>query len=80
MKLFQKFLILKHRLTDMRSDEQKQAKTATFIELSLILEKTVKRPLRPPELSSVWSLDDTQTEVITNLLQEARINEATRNP
>lgn len=75
MSLFQKFLIFKHRLTDTTSDEQKQAKTATFIELSLILEKTVKRPLRPPELVSVWSLDDTQTEVITNLLQEAKTHE-----
>lgn len=80
MSLFQKYLIFKRRLSGILSDELQEAKEASFIELSLLLEKRVKRSLRPPELVAVWSLDDKQTEVLTNLLEEARTHETTRNP
>lgn len=75
MNLFQKFLIFKHRLTSTVTDELQQAKEAAFFELSLTLERMLKRNLRTPELLVLWDLDIAQTEVITNLLKEAKTNE-----
>jgi hypothetical protein len=50
-------------------------KDNSFIELSIILQRGVNRSLRQSELDAVWSLDDHQTAVITNLLKEARNGE-----
>lgn len=74
MSLFQKFLIFRHRLSSIATDELQQAKEASFFELALTFERQIKRSLRPPELLAIWSLESDQTEVITNLLKEAKNN------
>lgn len=73
--MFKKFLA-----RNTPTDERKQAKDASFIALTLILGKLLDRSLTGPELSVIFSLDDEQTEVITNLLKEAKTHETTRNP
>lgn len=80
MKLFQKFLILKHRLSGILSDERKEAKDTFFIQLTLECEMLAKRPMTGAELQMLYSLDDDQTEVLHKMISEARIHEATRNP
>lgn len=62
-----------------RSDERVQAKDTSYIELSLILQRGVNRSLRKSELSTVWSLDNDQTAVLTNLLKEAKNNGEVQN-
>jgi hypothetical protein len=71
--------MFKRFLSNTSPDAQNQAKDASFIELSLILQRGVKRSLRQSELSTVWSLDDEQTAVITNLLKEAKNNGEVQN-
>lgn len=80
MKIFQKFLIFKQRLSNTLSDERKQANEASFFELTLTLERMLKRSLRPPELLILWDMDNDQTELLINLLQEAKSHETTHNP
>lgn len=56
-------------------DAHKQAMDNSYIQLSIILQRSVNRSLNQSELATVWSLDDHQTAVITNLLKEAKVNE-----
>jgi hypothetical protein len=69
--MFKRFLAIKNT----PSDDREKSKDTSFIDLVVLLEKSLKRSLRQPELSTVWSLDDVQTEVITNLLKEVRDGE-----
>ncbi|AIQ19563.1 hypothetical protein H70357_24770 [Paenibacillus sp. FSL H7-0357] len=64
--------MFKRFLSSTSPDAQNQSKDASFIELSLILQRGVNRSLKQSELSTVWSLDNEQTAVLTNLLKEAK--------
>jgi hypothetical protein len=75
--MFKRFLA---SLSGTLTDELEQAKQASFIDLVVLLERRLKRSLGANELRVVWSMDDSQTEVITNLLEEANVHETTSNP
>lgn len=65
--MFKRFLT-----TSTGINEREQAKDASFIDLTITIERMVKRSLTQPELSIVWGLDNEQTAAITNLLKEAQ--------
>lgn len=69
--MFKRFLTA----TSTATNEREQAKDMSFIDLTITIERMLKRSLTQPELSTVWGLNDIQTEVITNLLKEARNGE-----
>lgn len=73
MNLFTKFL------QRTSPDPMKQASDASSIELAVTLQQHMKRALTQPELDIVFSLDAEQTEVITNLLKEAKTNGEVQN-
>ncbi len=70
--------MFKRYLASTSPDAQNQAKDAAFIELTLILQRGVNRSLKQSELSAIWELNDDQTEVLTNLLKEAKANESNK--
>lgn len=80
MSLFQKFIIFKHRLTSMISDEDKRLEDERFLRSVESIELTLKRSLKGYEYRILFTLDDPQAELVKNLLKEARTHETTRNP
>jgi hypothetical protein len=66
--MFKKFLA---SISKTLSDERKQAKDAFFIELTVDMERLIKRPPKGPELRMLYSLDDEQTEVLHKMISEA---------
>ena len=80
MKIFQKFLIFKHRLSGILSDERKGSKDTFFIQLTLDCERLAKRSMTGSELRMLYSLDEDQTEVLHKMISEAITHETTRHP
>ncbi|KWX71582.1 hypothetical protein AMQ84_27025 [Paenibacillus riograndensis] len=72
MKLWEQFLDLKSQIHNIYADEDKRLADARFLRSVESIERTLKRSLRGSEYRVLFTFDDQQADMITNLLKEAR--------